>query len=102
MAVLFTDLATFTGQQADSERGMAVINVVTALVKSYTRGQGFSLDGPNEDINAVILSASARLLRNTSGVVQESMGPFSAQFDGDFSFTVAEKFALDRYRVRAQ
>jgi len=37
---------------------------VTVLAKSYTRGQGFTNSEPNEDIAAVIVTASARLAAN--------------------------------------
>jgi len=37
-----------------------VVPIVTVLAKSYTRGQGFTNSEPNEDIAAVIVTASAR------------------------------------------
>ena len=41
-----------------------VVPIVTVLAKSYTRGQGFTNSEPNEDIAAVIVTASARLAAN--------------------------------------
>lgn len=98
------DLTTFTGEPiAREEQGKAVLSIVTALASSYTRGMGFDADGaPADDLRAVILSASARLLTNISGVQAESLGPFSVRYGDGFGWTVAEQCVLNRYRVRAQ
>ena len=37
-----------------------VVPIVTVLAKSHTRGRGFTNSEPNEDIAAVIVTASAR------------------------------------------
>ena len=41
-----------------------VVPIVTVLAKSYTRGQGFAGNSPNQEIAAVISTASARLAGN--------------------------------------
>ncbi len=77
-----------------------VVAVVTALAKAYTRGRGFTVGGPNADVAAVITTAAVRLLANPEQLPND-VGSVSLRggFDG---WTLAEQFALNRYRVRAQ
>jgi hypothetical protein len=96
-------LAAFLGRSVDSTQATAVIQVVTALAKSYTRGQGFTANGPAEDIAAVILTASARLISNARGLlIDETEGPSSVSYRSAFQgFSAGEQSTLNRYRVRA-
>ena len=99
-----SDLAAFTGKELNAGQADAVIAVVKAMAKAYTRGKGFTAAGePSEDVAAVILSASARLLADTSQIIsQQSMGPFAVQFRAGFDgWSVAESYCLNRYRERA-
>jgi len=96
------------GGAAETAQAQQVIAVVTAMVSSYTRGQGFTADGtgnlaPNAEIRAVILGASARLLSNPSGLLyDEAVGPESVSYRSAFSgWTVAETYVLSRYRKSA-
>lgn len=91
------------GRQVSPEQGLACLQVVTAMAAAYTRGQGFTGGVPNDEISAVILSASARLLSNPSGLAySETEGPSSVSYHGAFTgWTVAETFVLQRYRVNA-
>lgn len=107
MPVNADNLSVFTGQpygDADYDKATAVIGVVAALAKSYTRGQGFTAGEAAEDIGAVILSASARLISDTSQNIQEQrQGPFSVSYrEGFTGWTTAELSVLNRYRLRAQ
>jgi hypothetical protein len=97
------DLADFTGTTVATAQGNAVLSVITALASAYTRGEGFTAGGPNDDVRAVILSAAARLLRDPSQIVAaETMGPFALSFRSGFDgWSVAELGALNRYRARA-
>jgi hypothetical protein len=98
------DLADFVGTNVTTAQGEAVLSVVTALCKSYTRGGGFDEDGvPLPDIRAVILTASARLLKDPSQIVENRVkGPFSVTYRAGFDgWSVAELATLNRYRVRA-
>ncbi|MDX1879630.1 hypothetical protein SBE55_17625 [Mycolicibacterium sp. 141076] len=97
------DLAAFTGKELNSDQATAVITVVAALAESYTRGNGFTAGEPNDAVGAVILSASARLVEDTSQIVQDrSMGPFSVSYRAGFDgWSTAELAVLNRYRVRA-
>lgn len=97
-------LAEFIGRDP-GYRGEAVLQIITAMAKSYTRGEGFNAAGhPNEDVHAVILTASARLLRDPSqSISAESMGPFSISYRQGFDgWSVAELAVLNRYRARAR
>ena len=103
-AVTADDLATFTGRPVDAGQANAVIQVVTALASTYTRGKGFVNGVPNDGIRAVIVTASARLLADPSQVVaEESMGPFSVSFTYSHSlqWSTGELAVLNAYRVRA-
>ena len=81
----------------------AVVPLVTTLARAYTRGQGFIGNVPNDEIAAVITTASARLAANgsqlrqstTAGVYQQDL---HSAFEG---WTLAELSVLNRYRRRA-
>ena len=77
--------------------------IVTVLAKSYTRGRGFDGNEPNEEIAAVIVTASARLAANPAQLSStNTTGPFSQNVVGGFNgWTLAEQYVLNRYRVRA-
>lgn len=103
-APIENDLAAFVGREIDAGQATAVLGVVSAMASSYTRGQGFTAGEPNSDVRAVILSASARLLADTSQIVaSEQMGPFVTQYAGDHTvqWSTAELSVLNRYRLRA-
>lgn len=100
-----SDLSAFTGQQLDAGQAEAVITIVSAHAKSYTRGRGWGTDGnPHDDVRAVILTASARLLTDTSQITSEhSMGPFSVSYRAGYGdWSTAELYVLNRYRERAR
>jgi hypothetical protein len=100
-------LTQLLGQQAPDDtaedRLNGVMSIVTAMVKAYTRGAGFTDGDPAEDLQAVILTATARLLLNPSQIpFREQMGAFSIDYRGGFiGFTLPELFVLNSYRERA-
>ncbi|ORA17362.1 hypothetical protein [Mycobacterium arosiense] len=100
-----SDVATFLGPNitVDTAQATSVIAVVTAEANAYTRGEGFTAGVPNSDISAVILTASARLLSHPrQNQSYETFGPAIASFGASLpQWSVAEKYVLDRYRVRA-
>jgi hypothetical protein len=74
--------------------------IVTAMARSYTRGQGFTGSEPADDIAAVITTATARLVANPE---QLSTDVGSVSIRGGWQgWNVAELATLNRYRVRAQ
>lgn len=68
MYPLAEDVLIFLGKTAqegqDVEIVTAHLNTAMMLVRAYTRGNGFSEDGPTEDLAAVIVSCAARLNAN--------------------------------------
>ncbi|MGA4670439.1 hypothetical protein ACPCG0_11700 [Propionibacteriaceae bacterium Y1923] len=80
------------------------VQVITAMVKAYTRGNGFDAFGtvPNPDLSAVITMASARLAANPGQLRRtDTSGPFTQVLDGFQGWTLAELAVLNRYRERA-
>jgi hypothetical protein len=102
------DLGALLGQDFSdggegTDQAVAVLTIVSAMASSYTRGRGFTAGVPNDEIKAVILTASARLISNTTGLLyDEGEGPSQLSYRSAFSgWTVAELFVLNRYRVTA-
>lgn len=96
------ELSDYTGRTVTTAQATAVLAVVRAMVSAHTRGVGFTNGEPNDELNAVILSASARLLMNTSGLEHEQMGGLAVRYGSDaFGFTIPELMVLNRYRVNA-
>lgn len=99
------DVADFLGQ-GDDETVLALagqaLPIIRAMAYAYTRGRGF-LDGasvlPNDDVAAVIITATARLMANPDQL-KYRVGDVSYQsaFEG---WTLAETFVLNRYRKKA-
>ena len=50
-----------------------VVPIITTMAKAYTRGRGFDGAEPNEDIAAVITTASARLAANGIGLMSKKV-----------------------------
>ena len=96
------DIADFLGQ-GDDQTVIALageaLPVITAMAHAYTRGNGFTDGEPNNEIAAVITTATARLIANPDQV-QYRVGnvSFQSSFQG---WTLAETFVLNRYRKRA-
>jgi hypothetical protein len=81
-----------------------VIPIVTAMAKSYTRGRGFDeLGDPNEEVAAVIITATARLTANGRQLgVRDKVDNVEREYRTGFNgWTLAEHAVLNRYRVRA-
>lgn len=95
------DVADFLGQ-GDDATVLALagehLPIITAMASAYTRGIGFNEGEPNEEISAVVTTATARLMANPDQV-QYRAGEVSYQssFNG---WTLAEAFVLNRYRRR--
>ncbi len=81
-----------------------VVPLITTMAKAYTRGRGFTGNVPNDEIAAVITTASARLSANgRQASYSTTAGSFAQDLRSFFSgWTLAEQIVLNRYRVRAQ
>lgn len=98
------DVAAFLGKRdaGTFELASAHLPVVTAMVKAYTRGRGFTDTGePADDLALVIVSSTARLVTNPEHTITQTVGQLSvrqAVFDG---WTLPELAVLHNYRRRA-
>jgi hypothetical protein len=81
MMPLPTDVAGFLGRgENPSILSLAGehLPIVTTFVRAYTRGNGFDETGdPSDDLAAVIVTATARLLDNPTLTKSETVGAFS-------------------------
>lgn len=97
-------VARFLDQDGDADLIALVgdhLPIVTAFVRSYTRGGGFFAGEPNDDLAAVIITATARLVTNPDQVKREQIGDYQVTptvFDG---FSLPETMVLHRYRKRS-
>lgn len=103
MVVTGQQVADFLGQ-GDNPGLVALagehVAIITAMARAYTRDNGFDVDGfPNDDIAAVITTATARLVANPEQN-RHSVGGVQ-QLDGFKGWSLAETFVLNRYRKRA-
>lgn len=73
--------------------------IVTAMARTYVRGNGFTHDDPSEDIAAVITTATARMVANPEQIDTQVGG---TSIRGGFKgWSLAELFVLNSYRGRA-
>ncbi len=81
----------------------AAIAQVTVLARAYTRGRGFDAGEPNEELSAVITTASARLAANGRQILsREKVDDVEREVRSSFlGWTLAELAVLNRYRVTA-
>ena len=81
-----------------------MVPIVTAVGQGLHQRSRVHGATPNQDIAAVIVTASARLAANTGQLpFDETAGPFSRSLRGALQgWTLAEQIILNRYRVRAQ
>lgn len=96
------DVADFLGQGINlalvALAGEHVV-IVKAMVKAYTRDNGFVGGEPGDDLAAVITTATARLVSNPG---QLRYGVADVQMNDAFQgFSLAETFVLNRYRKKA-
>ncbi|MCB0924862.1 MAG: hypothetical protein KDB50_10040 [Mycobacterium sp.] len=93
--------ATVTSLQAGDVA--TVVPIVTVMAKAYTRGRGFEDGEPNEELAAVIATASARLAGNPTGLAAKRIDDVEYRYSlaSTFAWTLAEQAVLNRYRVTA-
>lgn len=74
--------------------------IIRAMAMAYTRGNGFKGAEVQEDIYAVLVAATARLVANPE---QLHYAAGSARISGAFNgWTLPEQFVLNRYRKRSR
>lgn len=96
------DIAAFLGQSGDPTVAALAgqhLPIVTAMARAYTRGVGFTDGTPNEEIAAVITTATARLMAHPTQLEQRVGETYTRQ--GFHGWTLAETFVLNRYRRTA-
>lgn len=94
-------VATFLGRRVDMKLQEEHVPLVMAFARAYTRGRGFSADGTTveDDLAAVVISATARLTTNPAQLEREHAGEYIAV--GSFAgWTLPELAVLHRYRRR--
>lgn len=75
--------------------------IVEAFVHGYTRGRGFGEDGrPEAPLEAVVISATARLSANPEQVTAYTAGDYSEKSAVLAGWTLPEQAVLHRYRRR--
>lgn len=92
------------GQDVNAEQAASVLAIITSMAKAHTRGRGFDANGdPADEIRSTILTASARLISNSKGLLyDETVGPESISYRSVFNgWTLVERMCLDRWRVKA-
>jgi hypothetical protein len=94
------DVAALLGHRSAADQA---IPIVTVMAKAYTRGRGFTDNEPNDEIAAVITTASARLAVNGEQLSRKRVDDVEVEYSlrGSFGWTLAELFVLNRYRVTA-
>lgn len=107
MEVTGSQVAAFLGRSGDATftaPAAYAAQTITMMARAYTRGNGFVDDEPNDEIEAVIVCAAARLAANTSQLSHShTAGVFTETFNNGFQgWTLAETMVLNRYRKRAQ
>jgi hypothetical protein len=99
------DVAAFLGKPEDVGTvtlAATHLPVVTAMVRAYVRGKGFDQNGNMaDDLAAVIVSSTARLLANPEHTIEQTTGPFSIRQGVFNGWTLPELAILHRYRKRA-
>jgi len=74
--------------------------IVTAFVRAYVRGNGFTDNEPNADLEAVIVSATARLTANPEQVTRRQLDDYAENPATLHGFTLPELAILHLYRRR--
>ena len=83
MAVSAQNVAAFLGQPGDADiiaTATQAIPVVQTMVKAYVRGtgDGWLPEDVSDDLDAVVVTATARLITNPGGLpVEHTAGPFT-------------------------
>lgn len=93
-------VGSFLGRDDDFYHLYENVQLVLAFVRAYTRGRGFPDNGTiPEDLAAVVVTATARLVTNPAQLEREHAGEYIAV--GSFAgWTLPELAVLHNYRRR--
>ncbi|ATD70354.1 MULTISPECIES: hypothetical protein [Gordonia] len=100
-----SQVVALLGRDGDTELAAVAeraLPIVTAQVRAYTRGRGFSGDQPAPDVETVILTSTARLAANPENLRAEKIGDYEVQRQVIDGWTLPELAILGRYRRRAR
>lgn len=103
MNVLPADVAAFLGRGQDTTvlaLAEAHLPLVTTFVRAYVRGNGFTLTEPNDDLAAVITTATARLVVNPEQAQRVQVADYAETPAILNGFTLPELAVLHLYRRR--
>lgn len=98
------DVEALLGSDLSTAAVPAAISQITVMARAYTRGRGFEYnEWPNEEIEAVITTAAARLAANGSGTqFRKKVDDVEIEYRSSFQgWTLAELAVLNRYRKTA-
>lgn len=98
------DVAAFLGRGEDTSvlaLAQAHLPIVTAFVRAYTRGGGFTFAEPSDDLAAVIVTATARLSVNPEQAQRVTVADYAETPAVLNGFTLPELAVLHQYRRRA-
>lgn len=106
MIVVPADVTAFLGQGQDTTvLALAEVHlpIVTAMVRAYVRSDGFdpTTGEPADDLAAVIVSSTARLVTNPASTISETTGPFAVRPGVFNGWTLPELAILHTYRRRS-
>lgn len=104
MMVLPADVAAFLGRSTDTTVVALAgehLPIVTAMVRAYVQGAGFTAGIPDDDLAAVIVSSTARYVMNPAGTIAETVGPFSVRYGVFNGWTLPELAIMHQYRRRS-
>lgn len=103
-AVTGQDLADFLGQGDDTQLVALAgehVALVTAMARAYTRGGGFLGGVPNDEIAAVITTATARLVNNAEQNKREQLHDYQVTPTPFVGWSLVETMVLNRHRKRS-
>ena len=99
------DVAEFLGKGSDASVVALAekhLPLVTAMVRAYVRGNGFTeTDEPADDLALVIIASTARLVTNPDHTRDTTTGPFSIKHGIFQGWTLPELAILHQYRRRS-
>jgi hypothetical protein len=94
------DVAQFLGDTTVDTVELADrhLPLVLEMVRTYTRGRGFTGGEPTPAVRAVVISATARLTANPDSIITLAVDDYSVRRTVFEGFSLIEKMTLDGFR----